>query len=439
MYLPIERPDPISQFYDLNSPASPSTTSLATNISAEVAIVGAGYTGLSTALHLAERGVDVVVLDAFDIGSGASGRAFGQVVPYSKTEHSGLLQHFGAGIGARLIDLVAEGPDLVFDLIARHKIECGALRTGIIFAAQSPAGLERLRRRSAYWLSRGAPVEMHDPIATAKLTGSPVFLGCMLERRGGTLNPLAYARGLGRTAIAFGTRIFSYSRVMQIEKSTSKWVIKTPRGQVSARQIVLATGAYTDKLWPGLRQSFLAVRGNQLVSRPLPPEIAASILPGKQSLTDTRRLGSGVRRYDNGCIHVTATGPYLHPTKSANVSHTMKRVLGTFPQLKKVEWEHQWTGWMDMTEDNYPRIHELQPDLFAILGYSARGIALATVLGRELSFKLARGNSEAATFPVTPLRAIRTGALTAPLAAALIGYKRIRDDIETARYLSPRL
>ena len=142
-----------------------------------VAVIGAGFTGLSTALHLAETGVDVAVLEAKEIGWGASGRAFGQVVPYLKPGHEAILRHYGPERGQRIVDAVAAGPDLVFELIVRHGIECWAMRSGLIFAAHSPCGRRDLERRTQYWQQRSAPVEMLEGMHCAEAIGSSYCIG----------------------------------------------------------------------------------------------------------------------------------------------------------------------------------------------------------------------------------------------------------------------
>ena len=162
--------------YVRGAPPPPPTQPLEEQRHVEVAVIGAGFTGLSAALHLAEAGVDVAVLEAKEIGWGASGRAFGQVVPYLKLGHEAILRHYGPARGQRVVDAVADGPDLVFELIGRHGIECWAMRSGLIFAAHSPSGRRDLESRTRYWQQRGAPVEMLEGARCAEAIGSR-FIG----------------------------------------------------------------------------------------------------------------------------------------------------------------------------------------------------------------------------------------------------------------------
>src|SRR6185437_4118172 len=170
-----------------------------------------------------EAGVEVAVLEAKQIGWGASGRAFGQVVPYLKPGHAAILRHYGADVGQRVIDGVAAGPELVFSLIERHRIDCWAVRTGLLFAAHSPRGRHDLASRTAYWQGRGAPVEMLEGARCADAIGSSFYQAASLDRRGGNINPFAYVRGLAHAAVAAGATLHVGARVSRIMRRDGRW------------------------------------------------------------------------------------------------------------------------------------------------------------------------------------------------------------------------
>ena len=230
MYLPLsDQADPPS-VYAQAAPAPPPTAPLTGRPHVGTAVIGAGFTGLSTALHLAEAGVDVAVLEAREVGWGASGRAFGQVVPYLKIGHRDILRHYGPERGSRVIDAIAAGPDLVFDLIARHNIDCWAVRTGLLFAAHAPPGRRDLEQRTAYWQDRGARVEMLEGARCAEAVGSTLYAAASLEHRGGNLNPLAYVRGLARAAVAAGAAIHTQTPVRGIARRNGRWEVDAGAG-----------------------------------------------------------------------------------------------------------------------------------------------------------------------------------------------------------------
>ena len=167
---------------------------------AQVAVIGAGYTGLSAALHVAAAGPEVVALEAAQLGDGGSGLNGGQVIAGLKHDPDLLVAHYGERIGSQLIARSAEAPDLVFDLIRRHAIECDAVRAGWLQLAASESHLPLLQRRADQWRRRGADVAILSDREAAQLTGSTRYCGGWIDRRGGTVQPLAYVRGLGSSS-----------------------------------------------------------------------------------------------------------------------------------------------------------------------------------------------------------------------------------------------
>lgn len=418
-----DRNDPPA-IYQRRAAADPGVP-LAGDTSFDVAVIGGGYTGLSAALHLAEAGSRVGVLEARSIGWGASGRAFGQLVPYLKHDHAGVLAHYGPERGQRIVDAIAAGPEFVFDLIGRHQIACDAIQTGLLFGGHSTAGQRSLERRARYWQRQGAPVELLDAQAAAKAIGSSAYYyGALLDRRGGHINPLAYARGLARAAVRVGASIHNRSPVTSLKRESGRWLVTTPTGTVSAGAVVIATNAYTGELWPGLRQSFIAMRGHGLVSRPLSDNARSTILPGGQPLTDTRHLFSGMRMLPGGNLHVSLDGPFLGKEGPPFLRQAEARVASLLPHLGPVEWQESWSGWIAVTRDQYPRVHELAPGLFAGFGYSGRGIVAATMIGRDIARRLQGAADSNLVFPLTPLAPMRGHRFaTIPLRALIRGYR----------------
>lgn len=429
MHAPSEDRNPPPLVYTQGVTPAPVAGALRNRRRADVAVIGAGFTGLSAALHLAQGGADVVVLEAKSVGWGASGRAFGQVVPYLKHDQDAIIAHYGAADGERLIEAVAAGPDLVFGLIEQHRIACNLVRTGLIFASHAPAGRRALEARTLFWQRRGAPVRMLDAAETEATIGSRVYQACSLDERGGHLNPFAYATGLARAAIVAGVTIHTDSAVRALERAGGRWLVRTDGGAIDAGAVIIGTNAYTDGLWPGLRESIVPMRGHALVSRPLSDNVRRAILPGRQSMTDTRRLFSGIRLLPDGRLHASGDGPAFGQEAGPYQQRIAARVARLFPFLGELQWEQSWSGWVAMTEDQFPRMHELAPGVFAGLGYSGRGIAAATMMGRDLAV-LASGQGKT-VFPLSPLRPIRGRRLAPWMIRALLHWYRFRDLTET--------
>jgi glycine/D-amino acid oxidase-like deaminating enzyme len=418
------------EVYVRGAPPPPPAQKLEEQRHVSAAIIGAGFTGLSAALHLAEAGVDVAVLEAKEIGWGASGRAFGQVVPYLKLGEQAILRHYGSQRGQRVLDAVAAGPDFVFELIMRHGIECWAIRSGLIFAAHSASGRRDLERRTQYWQQRGAPVEMLEGARCAEAIGSSLYQAASLDRRGGNLNPFAYARGLARAAVTAGAVVYIQSPIRSLTRRNGQWLLNDT---LSADKVVLATNAYTDELWPGLRESIIPMRGHGFVTEPLSDNLRHTILPERQSLTDTRQLYSGVRMLPDGRLHGSAHGPSFGAEPHADWRRVDWRIRRLFPQLGALKWQQAWTGWVAMTTDHFPRLHELAPGLYAGLGYNGRGIAAATMMGRDLAALVHSGRDSPTVFPLTPLRPLRWHRIAPTLVRGLVQVYRVRDMVDEYR------
>lgn len=429
MHAPGEDRSPPPKVYTEGVLPAPTAGPLRDSRRTGVVVIGAGFTGLSAALHLAEAGAEVTVLEARTVGWGASGRAFGQVVPYLKHDQDAILAHYGPDRGERIIEAVAAGPDLVFDLIRRHQIACNATRTGLIFAAHTRAAARGLEGRTLFWQRRGAPVRMLGADQTEAAIGSRFYQTCSLDERGGHLNPFAYVTGLARAAVAAGAAIHTGTPVLSLDRIDGGWRVRAAGGALEAKSVVIGTNAYTDGLWPGLEKSIVPMRGHAMVTRPLSGNLRRMILPGSQSMTDTRRLFSGIRLLADGRLHASGDGPAFGPEAGPYRAKIAARVAALYPFLGELDWQETWSGWVAMTPDQFPRLHELAPGVFAGLGYSGRGIAAATMMGRDLA-ALVAGRGEG-VFPRSPLRPIPGRSFAPWWIRSLLQWYRVRDAMET--------
>lgn len=404
----------------------------------DVAVVGAGFTGLSTALHLAQQGTSVVIVEANEVGSGGSGRAFGQVVPYAKHHEDHIYTTFGPEYGERLINLLATGPDLVYGLIEKHRMECEAIRTGLLFAAHTPASAKRLEKRARFWKDRAQPVDLLEGEALERVVGSSYYPTALMDHRGGCVNPLAYARGLAKAAVAAGAVLFENTRAVELSRGDKRWRLRTGSGEIIADTVVLATDAYTDELWPKLSASIVPIRAYHILSAPLSENLRKSMLPGGQSLTDSRRLYSGIRVRPDGRLHLSVDGPPFSNSGKAFAGRGLERVRKLFPQAEDLKWEEQVAGWVGVSPDQYPRIHHLASGVYGVVGLSGRGIAFGTLLGTELAKRISGKPESECAMPLSPLRALPPPAITRLLVRGLISLYRILDRVElSSGYLKP--
>ena len=388
------------------APPAPPTPALDDSVRTDVLVIGGGYTGLSTALHLAEAGVSVRVLEARQPGWGASGRNGGQVNPTLKHDPDELLRLFGPERGELLVETVSRSADLVFDLIDRHDIECDAVRRGWLQVGYTDATVTGMHARARQWQQRGELVQMLGRDELAQRLGTPAFAGGWLDGRAGALHPLAYARGLVRAAQAAGARIHGDTEVLALERQGRQWQARTSTGaSVVAERVLIATNGYTGALWPRLRQTVIAANSFIIATRPLEGQAADTILPGAETVSTSQRLLLYFRRDAQGRLLMGGRGHFADPTGPADFAHLERSLRQLYPRLGPIDYEYRWSGRIAITRDFMPHVHEPAPGLTIALGYNGRGIALATSMGRHVA---ARMTDETATFPfpVSPITPI---------------------------------
>ncbi len=424
---------PLQSLWSATAPAGPACTALAAALKAEAVVIGAGYTGLSAALHLSQAGREVVVLEAVEVGARASGSNGGQVIPGLKHDPDTLERIFGREAGAHLTATAAAAPDLVFELIAQHGIECDAVRTGWIQPATSEEALAQLAGRVEQWQRRGAAVELLSRERLQQLTGSPYYCGGLLDRRGGTVQPLSYVRGLATAVLRAGARIFTGSPALALARSSRGWSIETALGGVRAPLVIIATNAYTGSIRDDLRRTVVPVPSFQVATAPVPEALRREILPERQAASDTRRLLRYFRLDASGRLVLGSRGSFAPNPDTRAVRGQYRAVHEIYPQLEGLPFEYHWGALVAMTRDHLPHLHELAPGLLAGLGYNGRGVALATVMGRLLA-QLALGVPAAELgFPVTAVRSVPLHALSGIGARAAIQYLRLADALERTR------
>ncbi|HEV7432399.1 MAG TPA: FAD-binding oxidoreductase [Steroidobacteraceae bacterium] len=367
----------------------------------EVAIVGAGYTGLSTALHLAERGVSVLLLEAHEPGWGAAGRNGGQVNPGLKHDPDKVEQQLGPVYGPRLVSFAGNAPAHLFALIARLGIDCEARCKGTIRAARSPKHVAALHASVEQWRRRGTSLETWDADQVAAATGTRRYRAASFDPRGGSVNPLSLARGLTAAAITAGAIIHGNTRALRLERAGSGWRIDTCGGTVHAEKVVLATDGYSDGLWPGLRTSIVPLYSSIIASEPLPAALAASILPGGGVVYESAEITTYYRLDRDGRLLMGGRGVQRRATRRADYEHLVRFASKLWPALDRINWTHWWNGQFALTPDYYPRLHAPEQNLLIALGYSGRGVALATALGAQLAAACSGTAAEMLPLPVT--------------------------------------
>lgn len=367
--------------------------------------MGAGITGLSAALHGAEAGRDVVVLEAREPGWGASGRNGGQVNPGLKEAPDTVVRDHGEDLGGRMVAFSHAAPDVVFDLVRRHQIRCDARQNGTMRLARGARGVDALRRLAADCARRGMPVALLEGEDLHAATGTKFYGAGLLDRRGGDINPLSYSRGLLRAAQGAGAAVHGHSPVTALHPAAGGgWVLDTPGGSVTAVQVLLATNGYTDGLWPGLQQTVVPVFSSVAATAPLPDDVAQGVFPLRGSAYETGRVTVYYRVDAENRLVLGGRGPMRELSGPEPLRYLIRHAERLWPGLRGTRWTHGWSGQVAITPDHYPHVHEMAPGLFACLGYNGRGVAMATAMGRQLASLL---GGEPIDMPVVPLRPIR--------------------------------
>jgi glycine/D-amino acid oxidase-like deaminating enzyme len=370
------------------APPGPDLTPLAGDISADVAVVGAGYTGLSAALSVAEAGERVVVLDAQGVGAGGSGRNVGLV-------NAGLWlmpDEVEARLspGNPLPGLLANAPAAVWDLIARHEIDCEGRATGTLHCAPDAAGAAALAERARQWNVRQVPVRLLDGAEAAARTGTTAYRAALFDPRAGTVQPLAYARGLARAALGAGAAIHAPSPVTSARREGDLWHLTTPGGTLSAPRVIWAGNAYG--IGPAAAPGLAILPYFNFATDPLPQALRASILPQGEGAWDTAQILTSFRLDAAGRFILGSVGALGSWDAKVHEGWARRRMARLYPQLAGIPFRHRWFGRIGTTPDAVPRLVQPGPGAFGVAGYNGRGIGPGTVLGRELALAaLGRG------------------------------------------------
>ena len=372
----------------------------------EIAIIGAGYTGLSAALHLSEKNKNIVVLDSENPGWGASGRNGGQVNPGLKEDPDEIEAKFGVEVGRRIVEMSGSAPELVFSLIKKYNINCDPIRSGWIRAAHSEDAFRKQVKRAKDWQSRGVPIQILNSTQIEQMIGTNEYCGGTLDPRGGNLHPLNYVLGLANAILSAGVTIYGQSKVRKIVREDGAYAIHTDNGVLRASKVLLCTNGYTDDLVPPLERTIIPVQSVQVATAPLSDNILKSILPGKQAPSDTRRSLLYYRLDSDGRFIMGGRGAY---TKRETLREQEKLRLSAhrmFPQLKDVTWQHAWGGYIAITTDHYPHLNLLDEGMIAGLGYNGRGVAMATAMGKVMADWALNVTPDKLDFPLTLPRKI---------------------------------
>lgn len=394
--------DPAGNLWRISDPGGPDGPALAGDLSADLVVVGAGFTGLAAALEAAQAGARVVVLEAQTIGHGGSGRNVGLVNAGLWLPPDQIRAQLGEAGARRLIEALAAAPAEVFRLIETHGIACEATRNGTLHLAHAPQGLRDLQERFRQGRALGAPLALLDREETARRTGSAAFHGALFDPRAGTIQPLGYCRGLARAARAAGARIFERSAVQRIAQEAGGWRLDCNGHSLRAPHLLIATNGYGTAL-PGARApAFVPVHYFQVATDPLSPAQRARILPGGEGCWDTAMVMSSLRVDAAGRLILGGIGALQGTGVAIHRAWAARKLAQLYPELAGLPFTQGWHGRIAMTSDHIPKVIGIGPGGLSIYGYSGRGIGPGTVFGTRAARALLQGETDGLPLAIQP-------------------------------------
>jgi gamma-glutamylputrescine oxidase len=419
----------VDSYYAASALPAPVRPPLAGRVDADVCVVGGGIAGCSTALHLAERGYSVALLEERRVGWGASGRSGAQAIQGVACGQHELERLVGPADARRIFDVTAEGLALLRARIARHGIRCdwrdGQLQVALK-ARQDRELREELRMLAERYDYRSMRIVERDELPA--MLGTQRYTLGLLDAAGGHLHPLNYTLGLAAAAEAAGTRIHESTRALSWERAGGRIVVQTPQGDVHCRHVALCGNAYLGSAAPALARKVMAVGTYIIATEPLGADRAQQVLPSGVAVTDSNwvldyfRLAADTRLLFGG--RVSYSGLDARNTAAA----TRQRMLAVFPQLADVKIAHAWGGYVDITVNRAPHFGRLEPDVYFLQGFSGHGIALTGIAGALLAEAIAGSAERFDVFGRIPHRDFPGGrALRRPALVLAMLWYRLRD------------
>lgn len=413
-------------YYQASAHPFPRQPRLAGDLDADICVIGAGFTGLSAGLELAEAGYKVVILEAREVGYGASGRNGGQICTGFSPGQQRIEAQLGKDDARKCFDIAEESKKLIVDRIAKHKIYCD-LKWGYLHAIPKPSQFDDLKAWKEEWDGLGyTDTQVLSKPQLEERLGTPIYHGALHEGGAGHFHPLNYCLGLAKAAMAAGAQIFENSAVLDVDQGPIAKV-RTVQGTVSAKFVIIGCNAYIGRMIPALYGRIMPVTSYIIATEPLGENRAKSLIRDNDAVAntnfivdyfrltkDTRLLFGGRASYST--LEPPNLGKYMRP-----------RMLSVFPGLSDVKIDHAWSGYIAITSNRIPDCGRLGDNIYYAHGYSGQGVALSGMYGKLMA-DCVKGQSERfdllsrikhLPFPGGPIRT--------PLLVAAMLFYRLRD------------
>jgi gamma-glutamylputrescine oxidase len=403
---------------------------LESNVETDVCVIGAGFTGLSTALHLLEQGFKVTVLEAAKVGFGASGRNGGQIVNSYSRDIDSIEKQVNPEHAKLLGAMAFEGGRIIRERIAKYNIACD-LQNGGVYAAITPKQMHHLETQKKLWERYGYTnqLELLDKDAIRKVVATDRYVGGTLDHGGGHIHPLNLALGEAQAIASLGGKIYEQSPAIHIEPGETAEV-HTPEGKVKAKFVVVAGNAYLGNLVPELAAKSMPCGTQVIATEPLSADVAQALLPQNYCVEDCNylldyyRLSADNRLLYGGGVVYGARDP------ADIIGFIRPKMLKTFPQLKDVKIDFAWTGNFLLTLSRLPQMGRIGPNIYYSQGCSGHGVTFTHVAGKALALALQGQAERLDAFAALPHYPFPGGRMfRAPLTALGAWYYTLRDKL----------
>ena len=399
------------------SPLPPST---------DVAIIGGGYTGLSAARCLAQRGADATVLERYTVGWGASGRNGGFVLPGFKPEMEELDRRLGAHRAAAMFQLSLDGIAFLEDLIQQERIACDFTRCGAVTLAAKPGHVRALEESGRFLRDRlSYETELLGRAELGREIGTNRYYGALVDPRGCALQPAKYVAGLAEAAARAGARLCEGMEVTRIHRVNGRFEIRTSGGVVRAREVLAATNGYTPRALPALRRRVIPIGSYQIATEPLDPAVARRLVPRGRVFSDTKNLLYYFRLSPDWRMVFGGRASFTPTSLRRSAAILRAGMIEVFPELADTRIEYTWSGKVAYPVDHLPHAGRFEGIHYA-MGYCGHGVALATYLGARMGEVLA-GSGKVPDLGTDSFRAVPLFNGLPWFLPFVGGYYRIRD------------
>lgn len=374
----------LPSYYAASANPAPERAELLGEHRCDIAVVGAGFTGMSAALELAERGYSVIVVEAERVGWGASGRNGGQIVNGYSRRLAEVRKHYGAEAERAFGTMALEGSEIIRERVAKYALECD-LRDGHSLVAMHPAHMRHIRERVEEWHSIGhTSVRLLEGAALGELIDTDRYVGGYLDPRGGHMHPLNYVLGEAAAFEMLGGTIFEQSRVRHVDRS-AKPVVHTAKGTVRADKVLVCGNAYLGDAAPDLSSRILPVSSQVIATEVLGEDLVSELLAANCAMEDVRYIPDYYRRTADHRILYGGGTVYGGTDPSSIEDKIRPQMLQTFPRLKGVKIEFAWSGNFALTMTRYPQIGRVSDSVYFSQGDSGHGVTTTQMLGRRLA------------------------------------------------------